>query len=737
MYLHRYCHVGLLGAALFLTGCDQSITFSPEAEDEKRYWVYSASQNAAQDEIEYRLNSLLHYKMASVDDTVNLHITPEYLDLNKGDKYDSLNSARSRARSIQVFQSGFNLEVDKKSGTLLSLTGRDSEKWPDYIKRYGEDHPLLNTLRHHVSIPGLQASLSTEVGDIITLSQFFGIPATLTVTQVTSETVSATVEGNMNNRQLYAQLTVERENGWIDSLYAVDMKDDQSTHFIAIQPEENLQHIADPHPVSIQPDSFWRAIAHTQDTPLTPHVITKEALFPYTSGIISGGRYPYFSASIVHDLAQTNHSGNITLTDFKAQNKAGKDADLSFVAPTNGHYFDIHKNSVNGVLLTGWNHRDTLKQTRSATATAHYYPDIITPYKVQWRKGEAQTFTLGDITLNVTPYPQRTGEYQITYNRGASNILLTTFDGLKGDIEIKTLAAGPEWLTDAARFWLAHVGDQTQAMTTANLKLTEESDTVTFYLKGRESHPLYSETVMFIPKRHYAATATLPPIDGKGPYNRRALSDEEKQEAEAIRQRLAERYAITPFSDITADMHHPNAGTLYLPMGWGSICQADVVNDVEINGNGLIWQGRTRGPFPAEAFQLMTEDGVKKYFYDLTVETRLQCKGSPQWQAMPDVIDRTYPWLVDLSLLPKITADQPIHALFEQYRFNGDENDRLWLLDRKGEDVHRFDRLLSSILHDGKYLKFSGSIVDVSQLQATGESQEKTWITTFPPLPKG
>lgn len=347
------------------------------------------------------------------------------------------------------------------------------------------------------------------------------------------------------------------------------------------------------------------------------------------------------------------------------------------------------------------------------------------------------TISLGAITLNVTPHPERTGEYQITYNHAPYHTLINTFDGLKGDINTTAFTAGPDWLTDSARLWLANVGDPTQAMTTANLKLSEESDTVTFYVKNRENSPIYSETVSFIHQRQYAATAILPPINGNGPYNHQDRPDEIKQKNEERRKRITEHYAIKPFSDIKLDMLHPNAATMFLPIGWSSICQAKVVNDVEINGNGLMWRGRARWPYPIDSLQLMTEDGIKKHFYDVTVETRLQCKGSPQWKGRPDVINRTYPWLVELSLLTKITAEQPIHALFEQYRFNGNKSDLLWLLDLEGEDLHYFDSPISTILHDGKYLKFSGNIIDVSELQATGEPQEKKWTTTFPPLPKG
>lgn len=742
MYLHRYCHVGLLGVALFLTGCDQSVTFSPEAGDEKRYWIYTASQDTEEGDIQYHLNSLLHYKMDSIDDIIQLQVIPEHLDLSLGNGERTLNSATSNARNLQVFQAGFDLEVDKKSGTLLSLTGQDTEAWSRHVEYFGENHPLLNMLRHQVSVPGLNTSISTKVGDNISLPQFLGLPATLTVTQITAETLHATVEGKTNNRQLYGQLTLARENGWIESVYAVISKDQNASDFIAIQSAGNPQHISDPVPYFFHPQELWQTLSpilspDPSGTPPAPHVMIKDDVFAYESGMLASGIPPYLSATLVHNLGQAPYSGHITLTDFRVRNEAGDDLGLPFVAPTNYHYFNDNKNSENAVLLMGWDHRETLKKMHSATATAHYYPDTLTPYTVQWREGEPQTFTLGDMTLDVTPYPQRKGEYHLSYNHGSSKTLLDTIDGLKGDIGITTLSAGPDWLTDSARDWLAWAGDPAQAIASTDLKLTEESDSVTFYVKARETNPLYSQTVTFLPKHLYEASATLPPITGNGPYNQPELSEAEKGETEAHREMLTERYAVTPFSDITIDRSHPSAAMISLPMGWSSVCKAEVINDVEINHNGLIWQGHSKGPFPTDAFQLMTEDGIKQHFYDLTVETRLTCEGSPQWQTIPNVTNQAYPWLMNLSQLASITEDQPISALFKAYRFSGHDGELLWALDRKGESIQHFDHPLSTILYDGKYLKFSGNIIEVSQLQATGEPQEKTWVTTFPPLPKG
>lgn len=380
--------MSLLCSALFLTGCEKDITFSPNPGDEKRYWVYSAAQTPNQTKIEYRLNSLVRYNVETVGKTLTLHVSSEYLDLNKSNKHRSFNSAYNQSGSSAVIHSGFNLEVDKKSGTLLSLTGKNKEKWLSHVNTSGEDHPLLNTLR--ASLPGLFANISTGVGDKTTIPNQFGIPTTLTITQVTPDTVSATLEGQTDNNQLYGQLTLRRDGGWIDSLYAIIMNDGQSTNFIAIQSGDSPLHIVDPHLASTGPNSLGQAITNSQSTPIASNIMTKEALFSYDSGIMKAGEYPYISASIVHNLDLVEHSGSIALTDFTVQDKTGKDLGLSFVTPTNYHYFDYHKNSVNGVLLTGWNNRDTLKQTQSATATAHYYPDTITPYTIQWRKGETQ-----------------------------------------------------------------------------------------------------------------------------------------------------------------------------------------------------------------------------------------------------------------------------------------------------------------------------------------------------------
>lgn len=189
-----------------------------------------------------------------------------------------------------------------------------------------------------------------------------------------------------------------------------------------------------------------------------------------------------------------------------------------------------------------------------------------------------------------------------------------------------------------------------------------------------------------------------------------------------------------------------NTLSLALPEPLAGMCELDVVEAPAINNTPLTWRahddvGDQQNDW-ARAWQLVTTDEVRSYFYDISVTAEIQCPEIRGWQAI-DLDTGERPWLVDVTQLPgTMDLAQPMTEFLSQYRFFGSYG---WELPPLPTDMpfffHEFSGgiegppTLGDYLIDGRWLRIAGAVERAEYLALGDEPEVRRWTVQFPPLP--
>lgn len=734
----KYC---LLIFTLLITACSRDVTFVAKEGDEARYWVYTH----ADIKFGYRTEtqstqSLMHYRIGEVGDSIKMHVKPDYIQLSSGNhKVSSFEVSSSNADFQQLYSSGFDVTVDKESGELLELKGRDEQAWQKFLERGGQQ--FVDSLQQGMNTPGLLSSIPAKAGSVVSLPDFNGQAAQLTVQSVTDTSLSAIIESQSIDGRLYGKVSIDRDSGWVQKLMVVVessveiMDREGNSRVTIIMTPENEPFssfgVFDDAQIYDELYNSWNDIAQwPDDWQQELEEVSAADVFAYEKGMFKPSDQGY-KFTFLHQLAEKMSLGHMTYQNIEGFDKDGQPLDIDF-SPLDNAYFSSFRSqymeSHASVAPLGWGKQALFEQLSKITATADYFPAEITPYPVTWQPGKTQTFELGAIKVQVTPKQDAPGEYLLTYSDTEDSWLIPEFNGINGQFKYPKVGTGPEWLEDSLRgFFVNFIGPE-KITQTIELKVAEEPSEVIFLVKTSDKHPQFSKQVELISEKEFAATPTLPPIS-----DQRWISI-----ASIDNQQTTDDFNL---DSLVIETDTAQEARVALPKEWSEVCQLHVEGDIEINRHPLTWQALKNDSYGKKSslieYQLMTDDGVRRYFYDLEVNSRLNCQGEPKWQELAHTPNE-FPWLVPIDALDGVDSKQPVAALLNNYRFYNSEGLPLQLVNMEGHLVsENAEMTVSQILYDGQYIKLAGSVSAIAKLNLVGEPQSKTWTNHFPPVPKG
>ena len=140
-------------------------------------------------------------------------------------------------------------------------------------------------------------------------------------------------------------------------------------------------------------------------------------------------------------------------------------------------------------------------------------------------------------------------------------------------------------------------------------------------------------------------------------------------------------------------------------------------------------------------YQLMTEDGVQRFFYDTEVEVGLSCDGQPEWQPV-DISLGEHSWMIPVDALlgedwDEQQAEVAMSDFLRKYRFLNAKGEALAVLPQNGErySVDYLDSKFRDFVSDDGFLRIGGRVDKVEQLVAKGDAVRKEWTHQLPPMP--
>ncbi len=753
MYLNNGLKALFLPVLLTLTACGESVTFSPEQGEEKRYWVYAQTTRDVEREPRTLMlsQSLMHYRVDKAGDTLKLHVTPEHLQLGMGSAgFSSIESSRANDRIQQIFASGFDLSLNGKNGELIDFKAKNDDQWQTFVKQGGQ--VLLNGLQSTMNTPGVVQSIPAEEGSQIELPHFNGEAVTLTVQKVTEQSLFVTVASAQSKaetleKQVYGQLEISRANGWFEKMLLV------MNVPVEVYGETKMTQLAlvmhpEDEPIGtfmdimshgyFYDDSDWFDIMPLPEDSQIQETLTLDDVLPYEHGMMTESENGFHLTSVT-DLSNDAQIGRVIFRDTKAFSDENP-MDVKFALPLDQQFIDEQMNMTAEAQPVGWHKQKALKEIDSISAQVDYYSVSSKRHTVQWKHNQTQTFQLGDITLTVTPVSGKQNEYLLTYFDSENSQLALAMDNVQGQMSLPKNESYPKWLTPTAKQMFSYLGNPVATEQVIALRLSSIPTAVTFQVYNLNKEANFSREMVFIDEASFLSRADMPPMEVLRGHNF-LFNELEDTSASNI---------DTPFNfddDLSLETESAQNAAVALPFEWENVCQFSVLDAPEINGQTLVWKPQPKtnndvagAPSKIEknttAYQLMTSDGIRLYFYDLEITTRLACKGTPSWKAVT-LSPSAFPWLIDVNATESFDKNLTLKQFVSRYRIYSKTGELLRPIDRLGYFIPVDDRPISEVLFDGKYIKMSGKISRVEYYDVEGEPLEKTFVTRFPPLKKG
>ncbi|MBE1274605.1 hypothetical protein [Enterovibrio baiacu] len=754
-----------LPIVLFLTACGESVTFSPEIGDEKRYWAYAHTTRdlATHPETVMLSESLLHYKVEQAGGALSLHVTPEHLQFAIGRSgFSSVDSSRSNQQIQNIFSAGFDVSLNSESGELSEFTARNKDQWETFVDRGGQI--LINGLQSTITAPGFIQSIPVKEGSQVQLTNFKGVPVTLTLKSVSESTVYATmssqdkeassqVSGTSSaetpslDKQLFGQIEINRATGWLEKMLLVMnlpvevYGQTKMTQFaFAMLPEEEAigTYAEIFNNTFYDEEEHWFDMSPLPDSNPSNVLLTAEDVLPYERGMMLE-QEAGFLLSYPTDIAREQPLGRIAFRDVTAFSN-GQPLDVMFASPLDQQFIDQGMNISADVQPLGWNIGSKLEELETLAAHIDYFDASETRYNLPWKGGKTQTFQLGDITLTATLVAGTQNEYRLEYANTSHSRLAPVVGGMQGQISFPSDQTIPQWLVPSSKQMFSFLGNPVLQPQTMVVRLLAAPTEVTFIVHRLSDAPSFTREVVFWDKALFLSSAEMPPM-GLVPQNDSFFDGED----ETTPSEQASTFDFNNDLAIATESFH-NA-VIALPHEWENVCQFSIDNAPEINGHSLVWKPQSKtsndvagGPTKIEdntsAYQLTTPDGIRRYFYDLEITTRFACEGKPSWDEVA-INPSPLPWLIDVSTVVDFDHEQTVKQFISGYRIFDKHGEKLLPVDRYGNALTALDSPLSETLFERKYIKMSGKISRVEHYSIEGDPLERTFVTKLPPIKKG
>lgn len=765
----------MLSVPLLISGCaslagnPDSLTFSPSTGDSRRYDIYTntfleVDGEWGSDYLTIDSDMIVDYEVLGSGRHLRIAMQPEYFWMDMDDRTVASFGPIERGTAVmrELMESGFELTIDARSGELEDITNRNEDLWRT-IQEEDEIAPLIDQLEQQVTRPGpLFPGISLIEGETVTVEEPEGFQeVTLTTRTVTGTEVTVALEGKgENDARIAGVMVLERDTGWLSrlALYTNSSFEAQGHSGRSSQLVVMIADGAAPYSAKgvTEYTGQFEGKAYLEEGPAPEQVEEYQEQARQTDLIIPadafGFRYsppssfsgqPYLDLEIDHAFHPFTIPGAFDITDLELSDASGE------VIPIRFHNYQTGTGLFGTLpqvmtwsrqIPLGWNtDLERLENLERITAQGTYRPVTVEPLVLPLDPHNATEMTVNGASARAVPTGEP-DEFELYLEETESHWFSERLHA-PVTMEATTLrdASFAEWLGEANQELFYQVGRSGRGPGNLRLSFPHGSpEELVFYVISNADEEAQAFELTFIQEDELYKDLDRAPTY-QGMMDRGMPFDPD-----------AEEPAPLPVQRM-ADIHLPetaegNTLSVSLPEPLAGLCEFGLVEAPAISGTPLTW--RTNGEMGdqqdswARSWQLETEDGVRSYFYDISVTAEIQCPSIQGWQAM-DLDTGERPWLVDVTQLPgDPDLAQPMTEFISRYRFFGSYGWELPPLPlEKPFFFHDFSGgiegppTLEDYLIDGRWLRIAGKVERAEYLALGDEPEVRRWTVQFPPLP--
>ncbi|MCS4502606.1 hypothetical protein NYO91_00800 [Arhodomonas aquaeolei] len=761
-----------VGTTIVELSAPDEIRFSPAVGEQRDYRIdVSAvmreddSQSSSSDTQAVTVQSVMRYRVDSARPSLTVHLDPRFIRAREG-RQTFFSSARSgglfRGPVRDLITGGFDLTMEPDGETRLTATNHAA--WNLITKQL--TGTLGRQLEQHMLAPSVPLSLPAREGAQVTLDGFQGMPGLrLTVADIDEDSVFVDItraeDGSTRvdplrimGHNLFIQFTnvsgrmrLERDSGWIQSLTLIS--DQRIDGFgTALNVHTQLAMNADDDPTtgawadSLEWFTWTSGLAGVSDgyslfLPQTDGEATDLPLIEPAEAPLADagttfridGKDNALALTIDHGINGNGKLGQLTLQELTLRDADGQALTIPLVLESIGIDYgdDDRQNTVIRLLPLGWADPG-LERIASVDATVIYRPAEEPTHTQLPLADEPTEIRDGSVSARAVPVDGQPGHWRILFagkdNRYYTYDRTRNYAGLSGRLIDQAvdggLSASDRTLmqrVDEPDRWFQQYAVEGDGDTFGLALFTESTESSRHILHFTSRALRFSNRDMPPPETRYLDRSTTP---GKAPLN---LDDLAVRDADRNQLRLT------------------------LPRGIGSACEL-TASAPPLEGHELVWQPAfQRHPdFISETWTpdgettdwlLMTDDGVRVFFYGIEVDTRLSCPGQPAWHTEPAPTPPDRPWLVDIAAAvdDDVDPETPAALFFRGTRF----------LDASGRPLRpmpldaspdapstpwsreQMQTTLADYLADDGTIRFWGKVTAVETITFSGEPIERTW----------
>lgn len=753
--------LSMIIVAFMITACSKSdpettLSFNPKDGEQRRYQMYSDTKISAETRSgkrseQFNTVMLLDYEVKETTDSYSVHMAPQYMQMKlpqgKFRSFEKLKSSGADKDIRAMMEAGFTADIDKDTHEITNfIIHQESEK----LRSKGFD-PIQEILNDEFGRPGFVSDLEIKKGaeQIIEMKSPLP-PVTVRVEEFTDTTVTLSASGNNDEAKVFGYAIMERDSGWTKRLtMVIDMplpKQSRASEgavrmVTSIYPEDwmygqNLDALERSEPMMLDNSDFKQ-----KDT---PKMAQNEAVFANQSGELKF-RNGLVSLSYFHPSVDFEAVGFIKISDLEVKDKNGESLAMTMHNNAALTYSSIRGENVRTIadfFPLGWSEVvDNLEQMGSIEATLERYAVSHEIVELPVDKAGSSIEMQGATATLIPTDDEKIFDLKIASTK--TSYFNTKLNGVSGGlIKYDKASQAPDWIKAGESRALAITKAGNYPITMQVSFMDGLPDSIKLKFTHYSDNKLAEKRVTFYDEDTLKNDTTLAPISNVLLFPPKKTQKNQRD----LQFNTASLQALKPVSFASPQLY------LTLTPEQATICDLQVTSDSKDSGSKLVMKENLE---PDEfyyrasnlkmtrkaVYQLMTADGVQRYFYDQQVALKLSCKGEPSWQTQ-DITLAERNWMIPLeSLLGKhwqdTYTDMPMSDFLRNYRFVDAKGRALVVLpkDSTRRSVDYFTTELSEFITNDGFLRIGGQVDKVEKLIATGKPFTKSWSHQLPSLP--
>ncbi|MBV7314481.1 hypothetical protein [Shewanella sp. NIFS-20-20] len=732
-----------------LSGCQPSATaaidnvnFDASPGESRRYQVYSAmsEQLDSIDQVPSALSrgrALVEYRVASRDElTLNFEVTPLMLEYTSDHLQASISTRSPHQDTFKLanfFRQGFQFSINLSDSELVSVS---SNTLPQQHPRINADI-LTAQAKNMILIPPTVVNAHMPLALPPEANRHAWPQANIKLIAQTDDELTWSYEITTDRQDypnLYAEYRVDRHSGWLNAMVMITRTQlsplDNSVIIgrFAMLPETSQDgsyfwessagHLLESSPLDLP----LPTITPTPVTPSSPALVT-------TYGIFHPSKQDAELELTLFGGFQDNFSPlTLRIKQLTAQLVSGEEQQLNYTH----QLFDTRVNAefARHSLTASLEHPAPAMTALDATLefTPYQTTSVAKPISEWLKHGVSQD----GIEISVSVLDAKQHSYAINISHDPHTKVRLDLSELQGQFRIKPIPLTdiPQWLSDSDAIGIDFIRYLGWIRNRIELNLTETPAQLTMNLLSPDVAQTDTATIRFVTEQEYVAKLTPPPltIDIVDYATRADSSFFANPPSQTPPATLDE---LSPYSASGHDL------SLWLSPMMAQVCRVEINQGFTEAGNPVVF-AENQSELVAQdvRWDLMTDDGIRRFFYDKSVTFTIHCQGTT------DIIHRQLaandtPWLIDVS--PWLTAER-LHADARQFI------NAIKVLDQHGnqlairgpqQEADFTPSPLSRFLVDGKYLSVSGFAAAVQYTDIKGEPISREFSFDFKPLPYG